>query len=395
MTTIPELARRNRASVFHTLHTHGPLSRREIVRLCGLTEPTVFRITRELLEAGLVRSEGKSRSTGGRRSDILAVDADARQLIGVDVNDRGIQGLVVNLNAQVIVRVSRPVQALGNEPIFAQLCQVIQDLLVAEGVTSERIAGLGVAIPGLVDHVTGQVFDAENLRLTDLPLKERLQAEFDVPIEVENDANVAALGEHRFGAGRGVANMVYVAISAGIGAGIILNGELYRGDHAGAGELGLMVVGVGEQPGEGQNFGILEDTGSGRAIIRYARRRIAAGERTSLLSLVGGDFNRLSVLTICAAATDGDPLAQEVIAQATTYAGIGIANLVNLLDLSLVVLGGTAVGEKGISIEQIRQAAKQFIYPPYLPSVRIQRSELGEENVAIGAASMILDKWVV
>jgi glucokinase len=217
-----------------------------------------------------------------------------------------------------------------------------------------------------------------------------IQEEFGLPTSLENDANAAALAEHRFGAGRGVDHMIYVAASTGIGGGFILDGRLYRGATGAAAEVGHMtILPHGPRCGCG-NRGCLEALASGTAIAREARERIARGTPTLIAELAEGDLDRITAKMVAQAAEQGDGEAREIIDAAMIYLGVGMANLVNLLNPQLLVIGGGLTKMGARLFDPVRRAVDRQAFPATAAAVEIKCAELREEVGLLGAAAVAM-----
>lgn len=221
-----------------------------------------------------------------------------------------------------------------------------------------------------------------------VPLRQLIEDSLGIPTTLENDANAAVLGEHRFGAGRGVAHMIYVTVSTGIGGGLILDGRLYHGATGMAGEIGhTTVLPYGPLCGCG-NRGCLEALASGSAIARRARERVAHGVPTRIADLAGNDPELITAKLVAEAASEGDAEARGILAEAMNYLGIGMANLVNLLNPELIVIGGglTHIGERLFG--PVRRAIDQHAFPAQAQAVHVVRAGLGDDVGVLGAAAV-------
>jgi glucokinase len=248
-----------------------------------------------------------------------------------------------------------------------------------------------VGSPGPLDSRAGIVVAPPNLPgWRDVPLERLLEDSLGIPVFLEKDTNAAAVGEHRFGAGQGADHMIYVTVGTGIGGGLILDGELYGGTRGMAGEVGhVTIVPDGPVCGCG-NRGCLEAMASGTAITRDARRRVTAGVSTLMLDLAGGDVEEITAKVVARAADRGDEEAQRILAQAMAYLGIGMANLVNLFNPQLIVIGGglTNIGEA--LFEPVRRAIDERAFRSPAEVVRVVPAALGDKVGVLGAAVVAL-----
>lgn len=282
--------------------------------------------------------------------------------------------------------VKEPVPSPGTPAV------VIQRLMeIGAGLLSNargQLAGIGISIGGPLDHVAGTVLNFPHLpNWLDIPLRQQLSESFGVPALLDNDANLGALAEHRLGAGKGAANMVYLTISTGIGGGVILNGMLHHGVASGAGEMGHITVQTDGPRCPCGNHGCLEVMASGTAIARRANEALARYPmRGGLLrQMLSNPQSPATPQQVFAAATAGDELAEEIWEGTAKYLAIGIGSIIHVLAPEVIVLGGGVVqtGE-GLLGPVRRQLADHVFYIP-LRSIRLLPAALGHDSAVIGA----------
>jgi glucokinase len=275
------------------------------------------------------------------------------------------------------------------------MLEATNDLLAGDAVDRSKILGVGVAAPGPIGTKSGVVTAPPNLPgWQDVPLAELIQDRLSLPTSLENDANAAALAEHRFGAGRGAQHLIYVTASTGIGGGFVLDDRLYRGATGAAAEVGHMtILPRGPLCGCG-NRGCLEALASGTAIAREARERVDRGAPTLIAHLAQGDSDSISAKMVAEAADLGDADANEILDQAMIYLGVGMANLVNLLNPQVLVIGGGLTKMGARLFEPIRRIVDQRAFPAAASAVEIKRAELGENVGLLGAAAVAMSASV-
>lgn len=312
-------------------------------------------------------------------------------VMGVDLGGTKILTALAGMDGQVLAEVKVPTEAFeGQQHVIGQIVRSVGNVLQAGGVKPEQVLALALGAPGPLDTVQGIIHFAPNLAWHDLPIRQVLEQRLSIPVLLENDANLAALGEHIYGAGRGEDNMVYITVSTGIGGGLILGGRLYRGSTDGAGEVGHMTVFAdGPLCGCG-NRGCLEALASGTAIARDARELAACGRGEQILAAAGGDPAGITAVTVAAAAAAGDPAAKSIIARAARYLGIGIANVINLLNPSLVVLGGGVMDIGELVWQNLQLEVRARALEAAGKSARITRAELGGRAGVMGAIALAL-----
>lgn len=370
----------NRSAILGLIRQNSPIARSAIAGRLGMSLPTVMRIVDELMEEDLVRFQGTSESTGGRPRALLDFSGDAYAVVGVDLGGSKMFGTVANLSGtvQYEVRIPRDDDSPGAH--LERLCELIENLLDAPRPPGQRIRGIGIGAPGITLGPEGIVTWAPSLGWRDLPLKQILTDRFAELVFVENDVNLAALGEWGFGAGRGVRNLVCIAVGTGIGAGIIIDGALYRGHNQAAGEIGYLPPGaefLGRRYGQ---FGALESMASGLGIARRGRQLVEE-EGIPVPS------EALSAEDVFAAAQRGAPWAQQVISETVDYLSLAIASISALLDPEVIVLGGGVAHSVDLLIGPILQRLEGVV--PSVP--RLVASPLGRRAAVMGAIMLVLN----
>ena len=252
---------------------------------------------------------------------------------------------------------------------------------------SGTVVAAGIAVAGTVNDRERTIIESPNLpEFRDAPFGDLVGSALGVPIALENDANAAAVGEHALGAGRGSQDMVYLTISTGIGGGVIASGRLYRGALGGAGEFGHTVIVAGRTPPcRCGRMGCWEALSSGTAIAREVRDRLLAGESSRILELVGGIPGRVTAREVFNAADAGDDLANAVLDQASYYLGVGLANVLNVLNPDRVVIGGGMSRRWDRFIEPGIRVAKERAFQLHGGTVEFRHAELGDDNGLRGA----------
>jgi glucokinase len=274
------------------------------------------------------------------------------------------------------------------DDVLARITEVAGDMVSQAG--RERVRGLGVAIAGLVKPGTGVLLTSPNLpKWYDTPLKEIWERELGLPAWVGNDANLAALGERRFGAGRKSDDLIYITCSTGVGGGVITGGRLVTGCRGFAGEIGHMTIDIHGPKCRCGNVGCLEVMASGTAIARMAGERLAAGEPSSLTELLKGAADGISAKLVAEAAGSGDHLASEVMNTAATNLGVGVVNLVHIFNPEIVIIGGGVSRAGDMIFDPVRRVVAERSMRDI--SVDIVPAALGDDSGLLGAAALVLD----
>jgi glucokinase len=318
-------------------------------------------------------------------------------VLAVDLGGTKIFTALVGPGDQIICSDVRPTEAdLGLERVLDNIMTGIAAVTPQDTLRGGKVLGLGIGAPGPLNPCTGKICYAPNLCWRDYNLRDFLQGRLGVPVFLENDANLAALGEYLYGAGRGNDDMVFITVSTGIGGGLILRGEIYDGAFGGAGEIGhLSVVPDGPRCSCGGK-GCLESMASGWAIKRQAQDLIAAGQGKGILAVAGGDAEAVGAPEIVQAAHDGDPEARELLASAGRYLGQAIGNIANLLNPSLFIIGGgvaTAAGR--LMLDAVEAAAELRVFPALRCFLKIVPGALKARAGVLGTAAYAHRKLVV
>ncbi len=312
-------------------------------------------------------------------------------VIGVDMGGTKILSAVVNASGNILATAKIPTQAKDDTSIVIdRISDCIKEAFKKSEVSEDTIRAIGIGAPGPLDPETGVVIFAPNLGWKDVPLKTELEERIGIPTFVDNDVNVGTLGEHTYGAGRGVQNLVGIFVGTGIGGGIIMNGELFHGASKTAGEIGHIIVQEGGAKCGCGNRGCLEALASRTAMTKQLRNGILKeGKKSIITKLTDGDLQQIRSGTLAKALRSKDKLTQNVFRKATKYLGVGIGSIVNFLNPDMIVLGGGVVEalDKDF-IKDIRKAAKKYALPDTLKGVQIVRAQLGDDAGVLGAAAL-------
>jgi len=314
----------NRLQVLRMLRDEGPVSRAEIARRLDLSRPTASRIVDALVEDGVIRCVGKSRPTGGRLGDLYTFRADAG-VVGLELGTRQARAAVATLDGEIVRRIARPLSLETRHGVLPQLRDLVAQATNAPAMPTAVLA-IGGAVPGVVHAARGYVDAANNFQgLNDRPLQGELEHLFGVPVTMDNDVNLAAIGECQFGCGRGHGNVAYLFVGRGIGAGLVLGGHLFRGAADAAGEIGNMVVDRSNLHERFGARGCLESVAGIDRLVTGARERGLPYETAE---------------AVCEGALSGEPGAQATIHDTNEYLAAALINLVAVIDPDIIVIGG-------------------------------------------------------
>ena len=368
----------NASLVLRALYDLGPISRAEIARLTGLTRTSVGELVAELEQDGLAQEVGRGPSTGGKAPTLVSLIDDARHVVTLDLGERTFTAALLNLRGEIRQRAARDLDGADGDAAVALVHDLIDELMAGP---HSPILGIGVGTPGIVDG-EGTIRWAVNLAWTDLPLGQRLAERYNLPIVVANDSRAAAYATFLFEGEDRPANLIAIKVGHGIGAGLVLNGELFGGDGFGAGEIGHIVIEPDGAPCHCGRFGCLETVASVPAILRGAFHQAAdAGTRIPQ-----------SIEAIATAAAAGDEMTLGIVRAAGRALGSAVASLTGALDVRrIVVLGGaTTLGEPWF--EAIRDEARRRTLATLARETEVVNGGQGDDAVLLGTCALLLTR---
>jgi glucokinase len=321
----------------------------------------------------------------------LGDSADAL-ILGVDLGGSKILTAVTNSQGKMLSHDHSITPApKGHEAVIQSILESAHRALERADVDISELIAVGIGAPGLSNPETGILFTSPNLPgWRDVPLRDIMQERLGKKTFVINDANAAALGEFHFGAARGIRNFIYITLSTGIGGGIIIDGKIYSGAIGAAGEVGHMTIDDDGPICNCGNRGCWETLASGTALAREARHRIKEGVATSILEYAEGDVEKVTAQVIHSAAEQGDGLAKELIARTGYYVGVGLANLINIFNPELIVIGGGLSNIGYMLLEPAFKVAGERAYKEAFQAVRFASAGLGRNSGVLGAAAFAL-----
>lgn len=368
----------------------GGISRVELARRMGLTRAAVTAIVNELMDAGLVCEAESLKIPSGRRPVVLEIDADRGFVIGVDTGATHIRLMLADFASHTIAEVENSFDInRGPEMCLFEVDALLRQLLEKAGLSLEQICAVGVGVPGPIDTGLGGVSGPPIMPGWDgYPIRDHLEELWHCPVTINNDAELGALGEWAYGAGRGEQNLVYLKVGMGIGAGLILDGQIYHGKTGSAGEIGHITIEENGPLCTCGNRGCLEAMAGGKAIGYRAAEAVRRGQRTQLAEIVPPE--KISAHDVMAAARSGDLLAQQIVHDAGVHLGTAVASLVNLINPGMVVVGGGVAQIGDLLLEPIRQAVLARSLKPASGAVRITTALLERRSVGMGAVVQAL-----
>ncbi|HTK08747.1 MAG TPA: ROK family protein [Ktedonobacteraceae bacterium] len=369
-----------------------PISRAQIVEAFGVSRSKISGEVAGLLQAGLLAEEGLKDSDGGRPSTLLYIPRTAGLIAAVDLGVTSMDVALTTLGGSILARRSESCHIRhGPEVILPRIKTLLTALLAEQGATPQQVVGIGIGIPGPVEHGTGIPFAPPQMPEWDrFPFKEAFIDEYSAPVFVDNDANVMALGEHRRGAAIGVHHVIFVKVGTGIGSGIIANGTLYRGAQGSAGDLGHISLDPNGPLCICGNKGCLGALAGGDALARRAEEA-ARKDSSSLLCEMLEEKGCLDAVNVGKAAARGDACAIAIIREAAKLIGEALAILVSLLNPDMIVIGGGVARIGNILLAEIRSVIYQRSLPLATRHISIVPTKLDHVVGVIGANALAME----
>ena len=377
LTSLREL---NRLRVIETVRERGTVSRADIARLTGLARSTVSSLVADLQGDGLVveraNGRGNARSKGGRPPVLLSLNPAAGAVLGIHFDHRFVRVGVAELDHRILAEEAREFDVDHDASCTLDIAAELTDHVVERaGVSRDRVLGAGVAVPGPIDQITGVVGSTTIMPgWVGLDVTGELEQRLGVPVHIDNDANLGALAESVLGAGRDVREMVYVMLSSGIGAGLVLGGRLHRGAHGTAGEIGHVLVNEQGPICRCGNRGCLETYAGAVALC-------------DLLRASHGDLTPERMIEL---AQEGDPACRRVIGDSARIVGQVVAALCNQLNPERVVVGGTVSPAGELVLEPMRDVVRRYAIPAAADDAQVVQGALGERAELLGALILVV-----
>ena len=362
--------------VVNLVKTGGPISRAELARQSKLSPATITGIVSRLLRTGILSEVAIGPSKLGRPPVLLRLNQRAGYVVGIKLTEYGLTTVVTNLAAEVVHSAESTASLVGNPQLALTAIEAaVRDALAKSGVKRKMVLGIGIGLAGIVDAAAGTCLYSHILHWRDVPMSEPLRRRLQIPVWVDNDVNTLAVAEKWFGAGVGLRHFLTVTVGRGIGLGVVLNGELYRGAFGGAGEFGHTIVAPGGPPCECGREGCLEALVSEPVL------------RGQVSSALGRSVSSQELVTLAAGS---DPRVRELLYEAGRQLGLALANLVTLLNPERVIVSGEGARLGPAFFEPMTAALRGSAFAGLGASVDIVIQGWGNDAWAIGAATLVL-----
>lgn len=382
----------NTAVVLNILRHHAPLSRAELATYSGLNRSTISAIINVLLEDKLVQETILQSDRIGRPGMLLELNPSGGFAVGIEIGVDFISLVVTDFVANVLWRQRVESDPGDEQPVFLERAYALTERALGEGYSRGlRPLGIGLGVPGLIDLRLGELKFAPNLGWENIPLRQLWTDRFHLPVFVDNEAKAAALGECYFGVARGMSDFIFLNAGVGLGSGIMIDGKLFRGSHGYASEVGHMIMNPqGELCGCGKR-GCWETQVGPRAVIRRFRETLRKGVPSTVLHAADNDLGNITFETVANAALQGDAAALEAMHEVGEHLGFGIANLINIFNPQMVVLGGELNYASKILLPVVEQVIASNAMKLESQSLKIVASAHGRDACVMGAAALVLD----
>lgn len=383
----------NLVAAANTLRLHQPVSRADLAELTGLGRSTITAIINSLMDAGLVREIGEAESSGGRKPILLELIERARLVLAIRLTARTVTLGLADLNGKIIHKQRRGLRTRANQAAqVLEQASIWAEEMVKEQGAAAKMLGLGIAIPGMVEHATGRVTSAE-MGWDAVAVGPWLQERLALPVLVEGEGNAFTLGESLQGAAAGRRDIIGVTLGTTIATGFLLGGQIYQGPAAATGGLAHVLADPCGPPCTCGRRGCLESVTTDGALVTAALSALQKGATSLITELVEGHLEAMTREVVVAAAQDGDRLALDLLARSGALVGTALGSLTTALGPEAVIVGGESVQQAGV-----------LLLDPLFAAVRAQMSEqmaartallparLGEEAWLVGAAGLMLHR---
>ena len=377
--------------ILEIIYRQGSKSIPELGRIVQMSIPTVTRAVVQMVKEGYILDEGIGASSGGRKPYLYGLNPTSCYVLGIDISRYFVRMCIYNMHNQPATEIKLLNEGLETTTdILKVIHQGAMDLIRSSGIIKEKILGVGIALPGLIDIRTGISYSY--LHSEDKPASALFEELFHLPVFVEHDTRSMALGELAFGMAKGKQNVICLNIGSGISISMILNGQLYRGNSGFAGEFGHI-----QMDPEGQlcycgKIGCLETLASGTTMIRKVKKELEAGATSIIRKLVDNDLSKISSGVILDAAHKGDQFAIGHLAQIGEQLGKGIAILIHLFNPELIIICGELSKADNYLTDPIQQNINKYTIAKIRKDTQIITSELGENAGIMGTVALVMDK---
>lgn len=369
----------NQSAILEIIRSESPTSRTYISQKLGISLPTVMRIVDELVDLGFVRNTEETEWSGGRRRPLLEFNAQGNAVIGIDLGGGTMFGAIADIGGNLLAEMDIPFATIPQEKYLERMFELIDTLLHHPALEGRKVLGIGVGAPGPTLHSTGVVIYSASLNWENFPLKQKLSERYDLPIMVENDINLAAMGELWFGAGKGRKNFFVLASGGGIGSAMVIDGAVYRGAHEFAGEIANMLPGREFLYKQRGKLGSLETVMSGIGLSNQAREVLKD-------QLPEETLNAITIKEFFRAVRREEEWAMPIYQDALDYLALAVSSVISITDPEVVIFAGGIAAFADLLIEPVKERLGDL-----LPmGVNLVQSPLGLRGCVMGAIAKVM-----
>ncbi|MBK7454256.1 MAG: ROK family transcriptional regulator [Anaerolineales bacterium] len=371
----------NRSHVLNAIKAYGPIGRADIARRTGLSPATVTSLSAKLISQNLVFEKSAGDSSGGRPPILLVINPKGGYVVGIKLTETNAVCALTDLEATVIAKASMPLSGHNPIRVVEDLAHMVTTFIREQKISKKQLLGVGVGLAGIVDANEGILRQSPIYGWDNVPLRQMLQSKLNVPIYIENDVNTLTLTERWFGPGQGVDNFLTVTVGRGVGLGIVVNGQFYRGQNGGAGELGHTTIDPKGPLCACGKHGCLEAYVGDPGLVRAANEEYERGH----LSVKVETIEELLQL-----AQSGDTSAIKIFKKAGSILGIAIANLINLFNPKKIIISGEGTREGDYLFISMKESIQQNTMPGLFDPKIVEIIPWGDDVWARGAAGLVL-----
>jgi predicted NBD/HSP70 family sugar kinase len=381
----------NTIKVLDLIRRKKQITKVELAEGTTLTFAAISNIINDLTKKKMIKKCGERISSGGRKPILYELNSEALYVVGIDVSvDEKIRFGLFTFNTELVSEIYFDSPMVKSPEQYIHIIKSgFISLLQQNNIDYQKIFGIGISIPGPINSLTGTVMSPPNLPLwKEIPLKDILENELQIPVKIEKDANLSALGEKWFGAGKDVDNLVYLYVGEGIGSGVVLNGILINNKGFGIGEIGHCSIDSSGSRCICGNYGCLELKASGLAIVKRIKEGLQLGYNTSYPYPT---IESITFSTILEAIIYKDPFTLAIVEEAANYLGIGLTNVINYINPDLIIIGGKLPENYEKMIEISASIARERSFQVFQKNLSIIPGKLKEKSTLLGAAALVLE----
>jgi glucokinase-like ROK family protein len=377
-------------SIIRELYQYKQLSIHYLSKTIKMSTPTITRAIDELIEEEMVREIGIGESTGGRRPSIYGLKASSRYVIGIDLERYFIRMGIFDFDNKPVSEIHELNQGLETHTdIPGFLAEKVYELIEAYNIDRNKLLGIGISLPGLIDLRSGISYTYLN---TGRPTAKELMDRLGLPVFLEQDTRSMAWGEQAFGLAHGHQNVLCLNIGSGIGLSMILNGKIYTGHSGYSGEFGHIQIEPNGQLCHCGKIGCIETVASGKVLISKAKKDITEGSITQISGMIDGDLNKLNIKVILDAARAGDQYAIDLLGRIGEALGKGLSTLIHLFNPELIIIGGEMSKAADFLISPIESNLNIYTIARIRKDAMIVSSELGDNARLMGTVALVMNK---